>query len=123
MVAFFFVILFRKYDESLDNELDPDDKGESLNQMYNYSKFKYLSDGKINKYSTELKILKNTELEAARTKRLKEVKVWDALREIVIYIIFLSILFSVCYSNNGSRAYEYQVMVRKIFEPKVIFTL
>lgn len=121
MVAFFFVVIFRKYDESLDNELDPDDKGESLNQMYDYSKFKYLSDGKMSKYSTELKILKNAELEAARNKRLKEVKVWDALREIIIYVIFLSVLFSVCYTNNGSRAYEYQVMMKKNFEPKVIF--
>ncbi|RNA25490.1 polycystin-1-like isoform X2, partial [Brachionus plicatilis] len=118
LVAFFFVIIFRKYDESLDNEQDPDDKGDSLNQLYDYSKFKHSSDQKMNANSSELKILKNVELEAARKRRLREVKVWDALREIVIYFVFLCILFSVCYTNNGSQPYQYQKMVKKIFEPK-----
>ncbi|CAF0973552.1 unnamed protein product, partial [Brachionus calyciflorus] len=121
LVALFFVLICRKYDESQDSQTDSDDNGESLNDMYTYSKFKYSSDEKIEKFgmSSDAQILKASELQAAREQRLREVKIWDAVREIVIYFIFLCVLFTVCYTNNGTTSYGYQAMIKKVFEPSI----
>ena len=111
-------MVFRKYDENQDNQLDPDDDGKSLNSMYKYSKFKFFSDLRLGNYS-EMNSLREAELEEARKQRLKEIQILEAFREIIIYTLFLCVLFTVCYTNNGTNPYNYQEKIKRVFEPKV----
>ena len=116
-------MVFRKYDENQDNQLDPDDDGNSLNTMYQNSKFKFLSNWKLGNYSAEQNAKKEAQLERARQARINELKVLGATREIIIYLVFLLVLFIVCYSNYGTNPYNYQEKIKRVFEPKVIYCL
>jgi hypothetical protein len=66
--------------------------------------------------------LTEEELREIREKRVKRVKTWNAIREILIYILFLWCLFVVAYTNVGISSYKYQTNMREIFTPKVALT-
>ena len=44
-------------------------------------------------------------LEAAREKRMKEVKMWDVIKEIASYFIYLWVLLVLSYGNRDPNAY------------------
>ena len=49
--------------------------------------------------------LNKAEVICAREERLKEIKMWSIIREIFIYLCFLSLLYIVTYSNRDSNSF------------------
>ena len=51
----------------------------------------------------------------AREQRLKEMKMWSIIRELVIYLIFLSLLYFVTYSNMNHQSFDQVKHFREFF--------
>ena len=52
------------------------------------------------------------ELNDAREKRMREVKIWKLLREIASYAMFIWILVIVSYTNKDTNSYNYQILIK-----------
>ncbi len=59
--------------------------------------------------------LNKAEVACARQQRLKELKMWSIIREIFIYLCFLSLLYIVTYSNHQSNSTVQVNHLRKYF--------
>ncbi|CAF1184626.1 unnamed protein product [Adineta ricciae] len=59
--------------------------------------------------------LNEAELIRLRQKRLKEIHMWTVIREILMYICFISVLYMVVYSNPYSNAFLQANHLRKYF--------
>ena len=60
--------------------------------------------------------LTNAEInEALRKKRQDENKAWSLIKKTLIYFVYLSLLFNVCYSKTDSRSYAYQTQLKNNF--------
>lgn len=55
------------------------------------------------------------ELTEARNARIREVRIWQAVQELSIYILFVILLFYITYSNIGISAFDYQRSMKQIF--------
>lgn len=60
--------------------------------------------------------LNEAELHEARKKRLHELRIKQAIREISLYFCFIFVVFFVSYTNTGTSAYDYQVSLCQRFE-------
>lgn len=54
-------------------------------------------------------------LEKARDVRLKEIKMWGIVREILFYSFFLWILMVISYRNRSYMSYYYKASLEKVF--------
>lgn len=54
-------------------------------------------------------------LEAAREQRLKEIKMWAVIREILFYAFFLWILMVISYKSVSTDSYNYKHNMEKVF--------
>lgn len=54
-------------------------------------------------------------LEKAREVRLKEIKMWGIVREILFYSFFLWILMVISYRNRSYMSYYYKASLEKVF--------
>lgn len=54
-------------------------------------------------------------LEWARSNRIREVRIWQAVREISVYFVFILVLFYVTYTNIGTSAFDYQRAIKSTF--------
>jgi hypothetical protein len=116
LLAVLLVLIFRRYDDKSDFEMDHEDDGRSLNKKWhNIEQNKELFGTEANIKS--LSLLEQAELEEARRARLKKVRMMKALQEIVIYLIFLASLFIVAYSNYGISSYNYQRTIKNMIAP------
>lgn len=106
----FFVLVCRKHDDKLDLESDPDDDGRPINRKYVFKQTGNLQDPnvKVNGYEK----MDEDELNEARERRMKQVKIWQLLREIASYAIFIWILFIVSYANKDINSYQYQLAIK-----------
>ena len=59
--------------------------------------------------------LNDVEVEAARENRLKEIKMWEIIREILAYVLFLFVLYVVSFANLNSYSYNYQKNMQNMF--------
>lgn len=64
----------------------------------------------------EVAQLNEHQLHDARASRLREIRIWQAVREITFYIIFISLLFFVTYTNVGTSAFDYRNSMFKTFK-------
>ncbi|XP_041364433.1 uncharacterized protein LOC121379847 [Gigantopelta aegis] len=55
------------------------------------------------------------ELERAREERMKEIKMWDIIREITLYSFFLWILMVISYRQRSSNSFFYKDSIEKLF--------
>ena len=62
--------------------------------------------------------LNDAEIEAARERRLKEIKMWEILREIISYVLFLWVLYIISFSSLNSNCFLFQKHIKKEFIPK-----
>lgn len=60
--------------------------------------------------------LSENEIKEARDYRIREIRIWKAIKEIAVYLVFISVLFFVVYSNNGQSAFGYQMTMRNNFD-------
>ena len=47
--------------------------------------------------------------------RMREIRIWQAIREIIVYLIFMTILFYINYTNIGASAFDYNNMLKQTF--------
>lgn len=51
---------------------------------------------------------------------MREIRIWQAIQEIAIYIVFIVILFYMTFTNIGDSAYDYQNSMKKMFDLKEV---
>ena len=59
--------------------------------------------------------LNEFEVEEAKERRLKEIKMWEIFREILAYVMFLLVLYVVSFANMNSNSYTFQKSIQNIF--------
>jgi hypothetical protein len=59
--------------------------------------------------------LNDGEVLEAKERRLKEIKMWEIMREIIAYGIFLWVLLTISLSSLSSNYYWYQKNIQKLF--------
>ncbi|CAF4339360.1 unnamed protein product, partial [Adineta steineri] len=105
-LAIFFACFCQKnsYDdkeanEYLDNnQLNLDNDEEYLHSIQKKSLFTYRQPIRVNR-------LNESEINSARNERLNEIHMWSIIREILIYICFLTVLYNIIYSNRNSNSF------------------
>ncbi|UJR25703.1 hypothetical protein I4U23_007054 [Adineta vaga] len=81
-----------------DNQIDLDYDEEYLHSMEDNVLYTNRSSSRVNR-------LDDGEVDWARNQRLKEIHMWAIIREVAIYIWFLSLLYIVIYANRNSNSY------------------
>ncbi|UJR13336.1 hypothetical protein I4U23_000354 [Adineta vaga] len=99
----------KEANELLDeNQIDLDHDEEYLHKVENKSLFTYRSPIRANR-------LNANEIVYLRQKRLKEIQMWTIIREISIYVCFLSFLYILIYTNRDSNSFLQVDHLRKYF--------
>jgi hypothetical protein len=62
--------------------------------------------------------LSESDVNETREKRLNELKIWQIFAEIIPYLLFLLILYVVCYANTNSNSLIFQKQFKNIFISK-----
>lgn len=145
-MAFLFATIFKKSSTDLDleTENDHEDNGKSLNKYYKFQNFKPVRESKhINLISSQVSTdlnesillkrinpfrmnaldsshLNQCQLDAARNARIRELRIWQAFKEIGLYFLFMCVLFYVTYTNIGTSAFDYQNSMKKMFNLKEV---
>jgi len=102
MAIFFALIIRRDEDVAIDHE-DDDDLFLDGDEEYLHA---FDDDSLLTFRSKSGHIpLTDGELSYARDRRLKEIKMWEIIREFLAYLSFLWILYVVSYSNCDPNAY------------------
>lgn len=121
-----------------EHEYDHEDDGKCLNKYYKHDeviaahvsyteillekidfvswlnvRFKALNPIRV--FNNESTSLSQHQLIEAKNSRIREVRVWQALSEIAIYLLFILILFYITYTNIGTSAYDYQNALKNMF--------
>lgn len=110
----FFVLVCRKHDDKSDLENDPDDDGKPINAKYALKQTENSGDDSFdftvptNSYEK----MDEFELNEARERRMKQVKIGKLLREIASYGVFIWILSIVSYTNKDTNSYNYQLVIK-----------
>ena len=101
-LAIFFALIVRQDDDEV-IESDEDDIFLDGDEEYIHA----FDDGSLLTFRTKSGHIPLTkgEVAYARDKRLKEIKMWEILRELLAYSSFLWILYVVSYSNRDSNAF------------------
>jgi len=55
------------------------------------------------------------ELEQARERRIKELKMYDILREIVFYVIYVWVIIVISYEFRDPKSFEFRENLRRSF--------
>jgi hypothetical protein len=66
----------------------------------------------------QAKRLSSAALEELRTNRLLEIRAWSIAKEIVLYLIFLSLLLALTYSSRNYNDYSYHQNLHNLFVKK-----
>ncbi|CAF0788844.1 unnamed protein product [Adineta steineri] len=82
-----------------DNQVNLDNDEEYLHSKKNNRLFTYRPPIRANR-------LNEAEVMCARDRRLKEIQMWSIIRETLLYICFLSLLYTVIFSNCQSNSYS-----------------
>ena len=54
-----------------------------------------------------------------RRKRQMENKAWSLIKKIFVYMIYLLVLFNVCYSKTDRKSYHYQRRLSELIVPDI----
>ena len=109
----FFTLVCRKHDDKFDFESDPDDDGKPINDKYVFQQTDdsdSLFDSNVN--CSLYDKLDQEELNEARERRMKQIKIVQLLREIASYGMFIWILIVVSYTNKDINSYNYQRVIK-----------
>jgi polycystin 1L2 len=111
MAIFFSLVIRRDDDDIISN--DDDDLFLDGDEEYLHA----FDDGSLLTFRAKSGHIPLTqgELAYARDKRLKEIKMWEIIRELIAYVSFLWILYVVSYSNHDPNAYYLMNHLREDF--------
>lgn len=62
--------------------------------------------------------MNDTELADYRKKKEKEKKIWSSMREIILYLMFIWLIFLVSYSKTDINSFNYQNTLKNLFNLK-----
>jgi polycystin 1L2 len=116
VITMFFIMLCRRHIDNYDIDTDADDTENSLNNNR-----EWLNIGKDKSYRRENYISKlkssmaQHEVELAKRDRINYLTIISIIREILIYVSFLWILYVVTYTNSSGAAFNYQTSLTKQF--------
>ena len=111
-MIFIYIILWRKYDSTLDFEIDDKDFTNDLSPM----KISKLKSRKIDIFDEEtIQIRDEDDLKAMRRIRLLDIKFWSILNELSIYLVFLFLLYVVSFFNLNNSSFVYNQLFLNTF--------
>jgi ABC-type multidrug transport system fused ATPase/permease subunit len=114
--TFVFVLLCRRRIDNFNVDTNADDTENSLNQneewLYSLKDKSYRRENYVNKLKLSLS---PHEVKVAKQNRIKNVTIQSIIREILVYISFLWILYVVTYSNAARSSYSYQTSLKRQF--------
>jgi hypothetical protein len=111
-----YVFICGKYNERKDFENDINDMNNSLNQEYIFKMKHNSKNGKRKRFKDDnMQKFDENELKFFKRKRLFETKLRSVIKEIIIFVLFLFLLYVVAFSNTSSSSYQYNQMFRSTF--------
>jgi hypothetical protein len=117
------VFILGKYNQRKDFENDIKDENNSLNREY-LLKMKQKSKNGVFLLGKRFKDDNNqtfdeNDLRLLKRKRLFETKLRSVIKEILIFILFLFLLFVVSFSNTSSSSYQFNQIFQSTFVRRV----
>jgi hypothetical protein len=111
-MIFLNVILCRKYDSTLDFEVDNKD----YTNDFNHTKKSNLKSRKIDfNYEETIQICDDDDLKEMRQIRLLEIKFWSILNELGVYLVFWFLLYVVSFFNLNNSSFVYNQLFLNTF--------
>ena len=120
MITSFYVFICGKYNERKDFENDLKDKNNSLNQDYLFKVKQNSKNGPRKRFKDEnMQKFDENGLTFLKRKRLFETKLRSVIKEIIIFVLFLFLLYVVAFSNMSSSSYQYNQIFQSTFVRRV----
>lgn len=119
-LSIFFVLLFRKSDDSQDLEYDHEDDGSALN------KAKYENrqqDDTTQTLLSRYEFNNTAHISELKAKREQERKAWLMIKKLIIYSLFLSILSVAAFSKTNSLSFKYQTQLQNLILPNITLVI
>ena len=114
----FYVFICGKYNERKENDIN--DKNNSLNQDYLFKVKQNSKNGPRKRFKDDnMQTFDKNELTFLKRKRLFETKLRSVIREIIIFVLFLFLLYVVAFSNTSSSSYQFNQIFRSTFVRRV----
>ncbi|CAF4050924.1 unnamed protein product, partial [Adineta steineri] len=99
----------KEANEYLDNnQLALDNDEEYLHSFKKKSIFTYRQPIRVDR-------LNETEINHARNERLKEIHMWSMIKELLLYLCFITVLYTIIYSNRDLNSFLQVNHSRKFF--------
>jgi hypothetical protein len=115
-----YVFICGKYNERKDFENDIKDKNNSLNKEYLFKMKQKSKNGPGMRFKDDnMQTFDENELKFFKRKRLFETKLRSVIKEIIIFVLFLFLLFVVAFSNTSSSSYQYNKIFQSTFVRRV----
>jgi hypothetical protein len=115
-----YVFICGKYNERKDFENDIKDKNNSLNKEYLFKMKQKSKNGPGMRFKDDnMQTFDENKLKFFKRKRLFETKLRSVIKEIIIFVLFLFLLFVVAFSNTSSSSYQYNKIFQSTFVRRV----
>ena len=114
----FYVFICGKYNERKENDIN--DKNNSLNQDYLFKVKQNSKNGPRKRFKDDnMQTFEKNELTFLKRKRLFETKLRSVIKEIIMFVLFLFLLYVVAFSNTSSSSYQFNQIFRSTFVRRV----
>jgi len=115
-----YVCICGKYNERKDFENDVKNVNNSLNQEYLFKmKQKSKNGPRIRFREDNMQTFDENGLTFLKRKRLFETKLSSVIKEIIIFVLFLFLLYVVAFTNMSSSSYQYNQIFQSTFVRRV----
>jgi len=96
------------------------DKNDSLNQDYLFKVKQNSKNGPRKRFKDEnMQTFDENGLTILKRKRLFETKLRSVIKEIIIFVLFLFLLYVVAFSNTSNSSYQFNQIYRSTFVRRV----
>jgi hypothetical protein len=114
----FYVFICGRYNERKENDMN--DKNDSLNQDYLFKVKQNRKNGPRKRFKDEnMQTFDENGLTFLKRKRLFETKLRSVIKEIIIFVLFLFLLYVVAFSNTSNSSYQFNQIYRSTFVRRV----
>ena len=116
----FYVFICGKYNERKENDINDINDINSLNQDYLFKVKQNSKNGHRKRFKDDnMQTFDKNELTFLKRKRLFETKLRSVIKEIIIFVLFLFLLYVVAFSNTSSSSYQFNQIFRSTFVRRV----
>ncbi|OWF53241.1 Location of vulva defective 1 [Mizuhopecten yessoensis] len=114
-VAILFSLIIKNPGGDEDEEADDEEKPKNLATDEEYLHMDEFGMGAAKPKKASYVPADNQLLEKARAVRMKEIKMWAVIREIIFYSFFVWILMVISYQNRSTNSYLYKFSMEQVF--------